>query len=300
MTMTAAALLTGAAATSCFTGVESTPKISDRDVRRDVGAPQPEDSYLADISAGRLADWRRGKPFLVTDDKAALVFNRRSAADGPRRGQTLRFSGATAAHDVASREVTDITLTDSAGLSYTYRIATPLDSLASASPLIPFTIPLEVVDSARARLAGRRLYVMTPLWRDSHGQLHRARKFVEVEVLDVRPGTDAYPVEVMFADTAKVVGRLLMSVGPDAKRFRSFGALFSFEDPRRRYRDITPRVWDNIIAGRVEQGMTRDECRLALGAPVEVIHRTGYSYLHETWRYESGRYLIFEDGLLVN
>lgn len=295
----AAALLLSVAATSCFTGVESTPRISDAEVRRVVSPPQPEDSFLSDLTPGPLESWKPGKRFFVTDSRAALVLNNRSASAGPQAGEVLRFERARAASDVVSRAVTEIELSDSAGSRYIYRVPAELDSALKKVPEIPYTIPLEIVDSVRARMAGRRFYVMNPTWRDAGGNARRARKFVEVEILRVDPGTDAYPVVVTFADTAKVVGRLMMSVGPEAKRFRSFGALFSFSDPRQRYRDIEPRIWENIIKGRVEPGMTRDECRLALGAPVEVIHRTGYSYLHETWRYESGEYLIFEDGKLV-
>lgn len=50
--------------------------------------------------------------------------------------------------------------------------------------------------------------------------------------------------------------------------------------------------------GTVTEDMTRDECRLSLGAPDNIDRRAGYSVLREVWSYENGRYLIFEDGLL--
>lgn len=44
--------------------------------------------------------------------------------------------------------------------------------------------------------------------------------------------------------------------------------------------------------------MTRDEARLALGAPANIDRRPGYSFMREIWTYENGIFLIFEDGLL--
>lgn len=296
----AAALFMSVAATSCFTGVETTPKITDSDVRRDLGAPLPEDGWLADVEVPPLEKWPQGMAFVVTDNRAALAFNSGALAAGGANlvGQSLRFVDARGAVDVAGRRVTDIVLADSLGERYVYRVESPIDTLRMKRPSIPFTIPQMIVDTVARRMRGNTYYILTSVWRDSRGQAVKAHKFVPVEVLDVVPGNDAYPVMVRFADANKVVGRVLMSVGPEAKRFRSFASLFSFSDPRLRHRSISDDVWRNIVAGRVAPGMTREECRLALGSPVEVIQRPGYSYLRETWRYESGIYLTFEDGIL--
>lgn len=296
--LAAAALLTSVAATSCFTGVETTPKITDSDVRRDVAPPAPEDSWLDDVVLPPLARWPRGLEFLVTDSRAARAFNNHSESGVSMAGMTLRYVEARPAVDVTGSHVTDLVFADSLARPFVYRASAPLDSLLPTAPAVPFTVPLAIVDSVKARMQGHTYYVMTSVWRDSRGQAVKARKFIPVEVLDVRPGTDAYPVMVVFADSAKVVGRVLMSVGPGAKRFRCFGSLFSFTDPRLRHRDITPSVWANIVNGRVASGMTRDECRLALGSPVEIIRQPGYSYMREIWRYETGVYLTFEDGVL--
>lgn len=287
------------AVSSCFTGVESTPRITDRQVRRDVGTPTPEEVYLNDVTPGQLDSWQPGKPFLITDGKASLIFNERAERRGPASGSRLYFNHAVASRDLASRESTDIIFTDSTGQKFTYSVVTPLDSLGRTTPRIPFTIPLEIVDSVRGRLQGKELWILTSVWRDLNNEVIKGNRFIPVTITDISPGSDAYPVKLTFTDTVGNVGRLNMSVGPATKRFRSFGALFSFTDPYLRYRNITPEIWKLIIAGQVKPGMTRDECRLALGTPVDISSHTGYSYLHETWRYESGDYLIFEDGRLV-
>ena len=45
--------------------------------------------------------------------------------------------------------------------------------------------------------------------------------------------------------------------------------------------------------------MTRDECRLALGAPPEVLRTPSYGGMREVWSYSDGVFLIFEDGYLT-
>ena len=48
------------------------------------------------------------------------------------------------------------------------------------------------------------------------------------------------------------------------------GRVFAFDNPRRRYPEIKDDVWELIIRSRLRDGMTRDECRLALGAPCKI------------------------------
>lgn len=81
---------------------------------------------------------------------------------------------------------------------------------------------------------------------------------------------------------------------------RGFATLFSFTDPREKYPQISDETWANIIRGRVALGMTRAECRLALGTPDDVIHRNDHNYLYERWNYDNGVYLVFRDDILEN
>jgi hypothetical protein len=70
------------------------------------------------------------------------------------------------------------------------------------------------------------------------------------------------------------------------------------KNPRDSYPTITDAVWSNIMSGRVADGMTKDECRLALGSPKNVTEQFGYSAVREIWSYENGIFLIFEDSIL--
>ncbi len=56
----------------CFTGIESTPKITASDVKREKVAVTEEDRYLDNVRHAPLDKWHEGKLFYVTDDKINL------------------------------------------------------------------------------------------------------------------------------------------------------------------------------------------------------------------------------------
>ena len=79
---------------------------------------------------------------------------------------------------------------------------------------------------------------------------------------------------------------------------RDFDSQFSMTDVRKQYPSIAPAIWDNIVNGKIAEGMTKEECRLAMGNPVNVRQLPDQSGLREYWYYDGGRYLFFVDGLL--
>lgn len=288
------ALLTG-----CFTGVEYTPKVTDRDVRRENITTLAEDTFLARISEESLADWKPGKRFYVTDDKIRLIFGAGASVRDSLGGKILTFKEAREAPSITGTSVTDLVFTAPDGRDFTYRISRPLKSVKAQESLsVPFTIQESLVDSARTRLQGRRLYVLTRTWRDDADNSVGGRQFVGVTVDSVSPGNDIYPIKVAFTDDDGNSARLFLHPGPKGRTPRSFPALFSFNDPRLRYQWISDDNWRHIINGRVALEMTRDECRLAIGAPKEIDRATSNSYLREVWLYDNGIYLVFMDGIL--
>ena len=297
----AAVLITGTAATGCFTGVESTPKITDADVRRETTPPTPDETYLHDVRYAPRAQWQEGRPFVVTDAKIsrALVpdaYGQRQLAEG----DTLRYEGLTPGRSLASELVSDLRFIDTGGNGFTFRVDVEPDSLLQRVVKVPFAIDCDIVDQTSAKLLGKRFYIVTSARRDSAGTIWRARKFVPVTVDEVAVGTAVNPVRVRIVDEGNPPAYLF--INPEARSGRSagsFASMLSLTNPRDRYPLITDAVWENITNNRVSVGMTRQECKLALGAPAEVIQRPGYGYLYEAWRYDNGTYLMFEDGLLV-
>lgn len=288
------ALLSG-----CFTGVEYTPTVSHRDVRKENITTTPEDTFLLHVADEGLTEWKPGKRFRVTDDKIRLIFGATASPLDSLAGETLVFAGAKESPSITGTSVTDLTFTGRGGRTFVYRINRPIARVMEQTTLsIPFTIQESLVDDARELLDGKRFYVLTRTWRDDADNSVSGRQFVAVTVDSVTPGNDIYPIKVSFTDDRGTSARLFLHPGPKGYTPRSFPALFSFTDPRLRYPAISDAVWDNIVNGRVALEMTRDECRLALGAPREVDRGADNSFVREVWLYENGIYLVFEDGIL--
>ncbi|MDE6397581.1 MAG: hypothetical protein K2K84_09950, partial [Muribaculaceae bacterium] len=91
----------------------------------------------------------------------------------------------------------------------------------------------------------------------------------------------------------------LITLGHETTSLRNFDTQFSSENPRKKYPRITDEVWDLIQHSRVRNGMTPDECRLALGAPDSYRRVPTTAGMVEYWSYYNGSFLTFEDGVLV-
>lgn len=284
---------------SCFTGVEYTPKVSERDVRRENITSTPEDTFLANVADSPLREWKPGKRFFVTDNKIRLIFGATASPYDSLGGKVISFVDVREAPSIVGTSVTDLTFAADDGRRFVYRINRPLSAVMSQESLnVPFTIQESLVNQADSLMRGKKFYVMTRTWRDDSDNSVSGRQFVEVNIDSVTPGNDIYPIKVSFTDLLGTSARIFLHPGPRGHTPRSFPALFSFSDPRLKYPSVTDAVWENIINGRVAIDMTREECRLALGMPREVDRGADNSFLREVWLYENGIYLVFEDGLL--
>ena len=287
--------------TGCFTGIESTPRINADDAGREVTRTTSEEAYLADIGNEPFARWTPGKQWVVTDPKLSILL----AGDGDVRpvevGDTLSYVGCAEVPSMTGGGAVDLRFDATGGSEYRYRVNAPASALAARQRVdIPFTVEMSVIDSVAARLDGRTLYTRTPLWYDSIGEGVTGRRFVPVTVTDVTVGNTVCPVRVRFTDAA-MPGRdyfIYLAIGEGAAASRTFAAQFYFDNPRSRYPSMSDATWDNIVNSRVAEGMTRDECRLSLGAPSDIKRRYGRDRLGELWSYPDGSYLLFEDGLL--
>lgn len=290
---------------SCFTGVESTPKITADEVRRQQAVTTPEMEYLADVAPENFDAWLPGKAFYVTDSKIDIIFTPSAGASVPafEAGDTLTYLHRQAAVSVTGDSVTDIVFASGRSeVPLVYRVnASPAKLAARKAVEIPFTIDLAEVSNARAKLAGKDFYILSPLWYDLADRSVDGLRFVKVRVTDVVPGNHVYPLKVIFTPDGSDLQRcvFLSLTGDESSTMRNFARLFALEDPHRRYPAITDENWDLIRRSRVALGMTRDECRLALGAPSELDRRPSTAGVYEVWNYDNGQYLIFQDGILT-
>ena len=275
--------------TGCFTGVESTPKITADDVKREQIIVTAEQLYMDSVKPERFARWKPGKQFYVTDNKINLIFGATAKSDCALMGETIVYRDCRATTSVTGEEVVDLVFVDNQGHEYMYRVGMSVKEMLERENVeVPFTIELSVISDAKKKLQGNTYYILTSMWYDFNDEISHGRK----------PGNHIYPLRLVCEDDRGVEFQLFMSLGGSKKSPRCFSALFSFTDPHLKYPMITDEAWQNIINGKVALDMTRDECRLSLGTPKEIDRRPGYSGVREMWIYENGIYLIFEDGLL--
>lgn len=290
---------------SCFTGIESTPKITAKHLDKEgvAAVSAPEDSFIRDICADSLGAWMPGKLFYVTDNRISIALEP-SRNSMPVQGETIEFVEFYEVPSMTGRPDTELLFRKSDSTTCVYRINASVEELRkrTAGIEIPFTIEMSIVDRARKAMFGKTFFIRTPVWHTAEGiDAVKGKKYVPVCVTSVEPGNQVYPLRVCFTPVNENDGEsacVYMSVSDNSKSGRNFSMLFSVEDPRKRYPEITDDVWANIQNSRVAKFMTRDECRIALGAPKSIQRRNVITVLQEMWTYENGVYLLFDDGIL--
>lgn len=290
---------------SCFTGIESTPRITVSDVNKEHIMLTPEQKFLADISAEPIARWSAGKRFYVTDDRISLALTTALPHDSLHlAGHFISLTGVKPVTSVTGEQVAQISFVTDTGIPVEYTIPRPYSQVMDAAETeIPFAVEMSVVDEVSAILKGNRYYIVTPMWYDAHGASRvEGLRHVPVDVIDVVPGNDVYPLRVIFRQANKPAETysVYMTMGSRRTSTLNFDRLLAFENPRARHPQITDEVWDLIIHSMVKAGMTKDECRLALGYPDTIGQRPTTSGMVEYWSYSDGKILLFDEGLLAS
>ena len=291
---------------SCFTGVDSTPKITEREIKRQKVKVTPEQLFLSDIAAEAPAQWKPGKKLYVTDNRIVLIFS--TGIDGHTSdipdslgGSEITLTSVDYATGLTGADEVQFTFRDDAGNTLLYRPGLSRSTFVSDTSLtVPFTIDPDMVAAVDARMQGNTYYLLTPRRTAPDGSQHDGLRYVPVTIAAVRPGDSNYPLRVFFTEKASPdTLSVLMTAGNNRTSTRNFDKLFSFDNPRKNYPAITDEVWEMIQHSRVRTGMTPDECRLALGAPTEYLRYPGVASVIERWTYGDGVYLFFEDGVLT-
>lgn len=286
--------------TSCFTGIESTPRITAKDVRRNVPATNEEAELASRLNPLPVTQWKRGRRFMATDPKLSLVFEKEPAI---ACGETIVFDNLSDEISITGDTVAVLTFTreqhSARPDTLRYRVGVPADALSRAFTL-PMSVDLDIVDNARQILSGRKFYITSPLRVDNRLMpTAGGRRYVAVTVTDVAPGNDNYPLRVDITDDKGSASSVAMTVGTARSSTRNFDKIFALSDPRLRYPAITDTTWDNIINSRAVAGMTTTECQLAIGAPRDIRKWHNGGSFFEGWTCDNGSYLIFVDGLLT-
>lgn len=284
---------------SCFTGVESTPRITADDVRHAGVESSEEQLFAACISPESPSGWSRGKQWLVDDNKMGIIFN--PPATDSLAGKVLTLEELAPVPTVIGVDAVELRFSDSAGHIYSYLPGVPWNDLQSRRSLdIPFAVELAPVYKADSLMRGKEYYIKSPLWCDFEGRSTGGLRHVPVTVTRVLPGTSRLPLKVEFrVGDEQALHYVLLTYGDSQASTRNFDKYFSFKNPRLQYQRITDENWQRIIHSQVAIGMTRDECRLALGTPASLRRGATDAAQVEHWTYDDGVYLIFEDGILT-
>jgi len=178
--------------TSCFTGVESTKKITMPDTG-EIAAQSPEDRFIESYFVQQGCDmWRIGKPFYYTDEKLSFVFRPEKPTFPDSislKGKIFTYVGSIEESPFGGDDKV-VLLFDCEGHKFRYETGKTREEIGRLkyTPLIPPFIDIDDLNMARSLLKDRVLYIKTPMWYNEKSEAIEGRKLIPVRVVDIRPG----------------------------------------------------------------------------------------------------------------
>ena len=289
---------------SCFTGVEGTKAITQKDVEKAYAGTDGILTQSIEIKLDTFPRWEIGKRFFVTDDNIKYIFtpSQSYSADTLNLGRkVIAYDGYTMGISIDGRAI--VNLHFKYGLqNLQYNTNCTMDDITRQPNRfeVPFLVDLDEVDRLKEKMVGQSLFIKTSIWYDIDGNMTWGRKYVNVTITDVMPGDKVFPYKIEFNDNGNKTTAYVFMSYRDNYLHRSFDDLFSATDIRKRYPLISDGNWELIVNGKIAQNMTREECRLSIGPPDNLERVPTYNGVREYWYYSNGAYLIFdEEGLLT-
>lgn len=287
---------------ACFTGIESTPRITQRDVKRSGVVDTPEQRVLDSIQPQRPAAWTPGKRFYIADNRASRAAWSVTPAsmEDDLTGRVVKLTGFDTIPTLDGQSEVQITLSGTnPDFEMVYRTGLTEKQWAGLeSYTVPHLIDMDVVDGVAKRLVGKGLWLLPARRLTPEGNDTTGRRYQHVTITAVTPYVEGTPLMVHYVDETGTRGAVALSLGDKPTSRRNFETVFSLSNPRDKYKNISPEVWELICNSRIRVGMTPEECRLALGSPDIYRRIPTTAGMAEHWSYTNGAYLIFEDGTL--
>ena len=293
---------------SCGTGIEVTEHVTDKDVRRVITkTDQYEPQATIQAYNDSLPAWTVGKKrFWVADNQLLMLLEHgadvaTSDTVSTVAGHVFVYEGYEIGSIYDYRQTVNLIFKDenAPGRTYVYRTGKTLDEFGSEFS-IPMLIDMDKVHHVSQQVVGKDYYIRTPIWYDrASRQMMPGRHFIQVHIDSVLPGNAVMPMRVLFTtiDTHQP-SMVWMSDHNSSMKGRDFDALFVASDPHLLYPTITDKNWKLITQSMVTEGMTKEECLLAMGTPRNTRQVPDQAGLREYWYYDGGSFLFFIDGLL--
>ncbi len=201
-------------------------------------------------------------------------------------------------------------LFDCGNVRYEYEYMGDTAELRNSTGLntIDKLVYLDEVDSVKAALVGKTIYIITNQWM-KNDETGRGRysftnpKFVAVEITSVGLGSQDGPSKIVFkqvgTETEAYLNIRLSGINKASGVFGfDFDKVFQFDDPKLKYPNISSIIWTTIQNGKVSPGMTKQECELSWGKPTDINKTVTGNDITEQWVYSLSSYLYFKNGIL--
>ncbi len=283
-----------------FTGVESTQRVSEKEVQRTMGElERRQPTMTLQPFLDSVPAWQQGKQFFVTDNQLRLVMFTTAPDTVQLAGQLITYDGYDQGSVLDNRDALNLRFRDRDGKTYVYRTGKTIDQF-SAKYSVPLLIDMDMVADVDRQLRNKEVWIKTPIWYDlGTEEMQRGRQFIRVRIDAVEPGNKVLPLKVKFTALDSGECAFLWMSDPNATMHnRDFDSLFSLRDLHENYPEISDATWQLIVRGELVEGMNKEECRLAMGAPKRINQLPNQAGLREYWYYDGGKYLFFVDGLL--
>ena len=177
---------------------------------------------------------------------------------------------------------------------------------------IPGMVYLNDIDKARELLIGRTIYIKSHYalkniqTLDNYKFWDYIKKYTPYRIKQIGAGEHPnYPVKMIVVgnDSIEIPFYVILSGTNTANDLDlmkgKFENIFTFSNPRLKYKKISDSDWKLITEGKVRIGMNKEACELSWGTPEDINSTIGSYGSHEQWVYD-GKYLYFENGILTD
>lgn len=251
-----------------------------------------------------LKDWSVGREFICVTDQLPTLLAQSSpfANKTGYLGKNFYYTLLTEQTTITGQ--TSYIIFKCEGEEFKCKVNIPIEKILTTDvyPLIPELVATKHIKNADNLLCGDRVYIKSNRWLNIDGETKHGRRYIPVTITSVEVGDKVLPIKITFVDDEGEFGGVYVSLSTNKSKssFATFDKLFTYTDPRKNYPDLSDSVWDAVTNSTVKLGMTKEECRVALdGYPENVQKSANYSSLREVWIYDTGKRLIFTDGLLT-